>query len=77
MVKHFEMTQERPNLNSDDRIVHILVCSVHAHANTEPHMCCANKHDSAAYLRCKMPNQTHSGAICGNDKVERGQLSAL
>lgn len=40
MVKYFEMTQESPNLNTDDRILHILVCSEHAHANTEPHMLC-------------------------------------
>lgn len=31
MVKHFGMTQEGPSLNTDDRMVRIIVCSEHSH----------------------------------------------
>lgn len=31
MVKHFGMTQEIPSLNTDDRMVCIVVCSEHSY----------------------------------------------
>lgn len=71
MVKYSGMTRDSPNLNTDDGIVHILVCTVHAQASRVLYK--QIRLWLATYQRYKKkPYQTHSRASCAKDKVQRG-----